>query len=116
VQPQEPLYWTVYDLARRLAHEGIDIITGGGPGLMEAANRGVRAAENEALSYGLPLDLPSIHEPANPHLDVASRHRRFSSRLDEFMRLSHGVVFAPGGVGTLLEFGYVWQLLQVEAV
>jgi hypothetical protein len=53
---------------------------------------------------------------ANPHLDIKSMHRRFSSRLDEFMRLTDGVIVAPGGIGTLLELYYVWQLLQLSMV
>src|SRR5437879_10994919 len=69
-----------------------------------------------SLSYGLTLDLPALKEPANSHLDIKSSHKRFSSRLDEFVRLSHGVVVAPGGIGTLLELMYVWQLLQVGMI
>jgi predicted Rossmann-fold nucleotide-binding protein len=55
-------------------------------------------------------------EPPNRHLDIKSAHKRFSSRLDEFIRLSHAVVVAPGGIGTLLELMYVWQLLQLHTV
>jgi predicted Rossmann-fold nucleotide-binding protein len=81
---------------------------------MEAANRGVRDAMNErSKSYGLPILLPRSDEVPNKHLDIKSEHKRFSSRLDEFMRLSHAVVVAQGGIGTLLELFYVWQLLQV---
>ena len=81
---------------------------------MEAANSGVLdLVERESRSIGLPIDLPMMKEPANKHLDIKSSHRRFTSRLDEFMRLSNAVVVAPGGIGTLLELLYVWQLLQV---
>src|SRR6266852_4372246 len=66
---------------------GMDIVTGGGPGLMEAANRGVQDARNgRSKSYGLPILLPRADEVANKHLDIKSEHKRFSSRLDEFMR------------------------------
>jgi uncharacterized protein (TIGR00730 family) len=129
ITPVDPLYQTVFDLCRRLAERGMDVITGGGPGLMEAANAGARAAvvsregwEEDASplatsrSYGLTLDLPRLKEPANPHLDIKSSHKRFSSRLDEFVRLSHGVVVAPGGIGTVLELMYVWQLIQVGMI
>jgi hypothetical protein len=93
---------------------GVDVVTGGGPGLMEAANRGQRDARNsETRSYGLTIELPSARELPNKHLDIKSEHKRFSSRLDEFMRLSHAVIVAPGGIGTLLELVYVWQLIQV---
>jgi uncharacterized protein (TIGR00730 family) len=113
----DPLYHTVFELSRALAARGMDVITGGGPGLMEAANAGVRAAlHGSSQSYGLTLDVPALDEAANPHLDIKSSHKRFSSRLDEFVRLSHGVVVAPGGIGTLLELMYVWQLLQVGMI
>jgi uncharacterized protein (TIGR00730 family) len=114
ISDQHPTYRDVYRLARSLAKLGVGIVTGGGPGLMEAANRGVRDARNDASkSYGLPIDLPALAEVPNGHLDIKSQHKRFSSRLDEFMRLSNAVIVAPGGIGTLLELMYVWQLLQV---
>ena len=114
IQPRDKVYQMVYRIAHALAERGIDIVTGGGPGLMEAANRGVLdLVERESRSYGLPIDIPTLKEPANKHLDIKSSHRRFSSRLDEFMRLSNAVIVAPGGIGTLLELTYVWQLLQV---
>lgn len=117
IKPQDPIYHAVFRLAQTLSERGIDVVTGGGPGLMEAANRGVLAAKRRrSQSYGLPLDLPTLTEPANRHLDIKSSHKRFSSRLDEFIRLSHAVVVAPGGIGTLLELMYVWQLLQLNTV
>jgi uncharacterized protein (TIGR00730 family) len=117
IRPEGPVYQTVYRLARSLAKLGVDIVTGGGPGLMEAANRGVQEARNEqSKSYGLPIELPKRLEAPNKHLDIKSQHRRFSSRLDEFMRLSHAVIVAPGGIGTVLELMYVWQLLQVGMI
>jgi uncharacterized protein (TIGR00730 family) len=116
-RPDDPVYQTVYRLARSLGKLNVDIITGGGPGLMEAANRGVQDAHNErSRSYGLPIELPKRLETPNKHLDIKSQHRRFSFRLDEFMRLSHAVIVAPGGIGTLLELSYVWQLLQVGMI
>ncbi len=117
INPQDKTYGLVMELARNLAMDGIDIVTGGGPGLMEAANRGVREAHNEASrSYGVTIELPRVQEVANKHLDIKSSHKRFSSRLDEFMRLTHAVIVAPGGIGTLLEMMYVWQLLQVGLI
>ncbi|HEX2951440.1 MAG TPA: LOG family protein [Armatimonadota bacterium] len=114
IKPNDVVYQKVYTIAHALAERGIDIVTGGGPGLMEAANSGVLdVVERESRSYGLPIDIPTINEPSNKHLDIKSSHRRFTSRLDEFMRLSNAVVVAPGGIGTMLEFIYVWQLLQV---
>lgn len=117
LRPEHPTYQEVYHLARLLAELNIDIVTGGGPGLMEAANKGFRDAHNRvSRSYGLTIDLPRSQELANKHLDIKSEHRRFSSRLDEFMRLSHAVIVAPGGIGTLLELVYVWQLIQVSMI
>jgi uncharacterized protein (TIGR00730 family) len=117
IRPRDNIYTAVYHIARALAERGIDIVTGGGPGLMEAANRAVTdVQQRESRSIGLPIDLPALTEPANRHLDIKSMHRRFSSRLDEFMRLSNAVVVAPGGIGTLLELIYVWQLLQVGLI
>ena len=107
-----PFYAQVHELAKALAAQGVDIVTGGGPGLMEAANRGAKEAANSSRSFGLPIELP-FESDANSHLDVKRHHRRFSSRLDEFMRISHAVVMTPGGIGTCLEFLYTWQLLQV---
>lgn len=117
LQPEDSIYQCVYEVSRKLALMGADIVTGGGPGLMEAANRAVRdAGVKRVRSYGLPLDIPGLQEVANAHLDIKSMHRKFSSRLDEFMRLSDGVIVAPGGIGTLLELYYVWQLLQLSMI
>ena len=82
---------------------------------MEAANKGAKAGSKGGWSIGLPIELP-FESDANSHLDVKSQHRRFSSRLDEFMRLSHAVIIVPGGIGTLLELFYTWQLMQVNHI
>jgi uncharacterized protein (TIGR00730 family) len=116
LRPEDPTYQMVYRMARLLAELDIDIVTGGGPGLMEAANRAVRDAQTGVQSIGLTIHLPNLNELANKHLDIKSEHRRFSSRLDEFMRMSNAVIVAPGGIGTMLELMYVWQLLQVGMV
>lgn len=115
-RPEDPVYHTVYRMAEMLAELNIDIVTGGGPGLMEAANIAVHNRHFGTQSIGLPIQLPRSRELANKHLDIKSEHRRFSSRLDEFMRLSHAVIVAPGGIGTLLELMYVWQLIQVGMI
>lgn len=112
---ETPAYQDVYELARMLSWEGIDILTGGGPGLMEAANRGAKLGQQErntkSLSFGISIQLDTEPEP-NKHLDVNRHHHKFSSRLDDFMRLSHSVICTPGGVGTLLELFFSWQLVQ----
>ena len=100
----------------------MDVVTGGGPGLMEAANLGHRegrehplSADGNSKSYGLNIKLP-FEEAANPHVDIKREFDRFSERLDHFMHLANAVVVAPGGVGTLLELAYTWQLMQVEHI
>ena len=117
MKPETESYQQVFTLARYMAWEGIDVLTGGGPGLMEAANRGAKLGQQEkqtkSLSFGLSIELD--FEPApNLHLDVKRHHHKFSSRLDDFMRLSHSIVVTPGGIGTLLELYFSWQLLQVR--
>lgn len=108
-------YIQVEDLADGLARQGVDIVTGGGPGLMEAANKGAKRGSLGARSIGLPIELP-FEADANSHMDVKSHHKRFSSRLDEFMRISHAVIVTPGGIGTVLELFFTWQLLQVNHI
>ena len=116
ISENSPVYQLVEDLAEALAKQGVDIVTGGGPGLMEAANKGAKKGSHDgARSIGLPIELP-FESDANSHLDVKSHHRRFSSRLDEFMRLTRAVIVVPGGIGTLLELFYTWQLLQVSHI
>lgn len=115
IGPDSKIYKQVEDLAEGLAKHGLDVVTGGGPGLMEAANKGAKKANFGGRSLGLTIELP-FESDANSHLDVKSQHRRFSSRLDEFMRLSHAVVVVPGGIGTLLELFYTWQLMQVNHI
>lgn len=117
IKPETPAYNHVIELARLLASDGIDILTGGGPGLMEAANKGAKAGKaasrNKGLSLGLTIQLEWEPEP-NHHLDVKRHHMRFSSRLDDFMRLSHSIIITPGGIGTVLELFFAWQLIQVK--
>jgi uncharacterized protein (TIGR00730 family) len=119
IKPDTKQYNEVFEVARYLAWEGIDVLTGGGPGLMEAANKGARLGREEkktrSLSYGLSIQLEFEPEP-NRHLDIKRHHHKFSSRLDDFMRLSHSVICTPGGIGTILELFFVWQLIQVKHV
>ena len=112
-----PMYQMVCELAYQLALRNCDIVTGGGPGLMEASNKGAKmVAGHKSRSIGLPIQLHTFEGQTNSHLDVKREHRRFSSRLDEFMRISHAVIVTPGGIGTILELFYTWQLLQVHHI
>ncbi len=110
------IYQGVFDLSYQLGLLDLDVVTGGGPGLMEAANnghhKGLDEVGSDAKSIGLRIELP-FEEYANKHLDVKKDFKRFSGRLDAFMEVSNLVVIAPGGVGTLLELAYTWQLMQV---
>jgi len=115
IKPDTKEYKGVYTLAKELAENGADIVTGGGPGLMEAANAGAKEGSSKSKSFGIRIDLPFEATP-NDHLDIKFYHKRFSSRLDEFMRISHAVVVTPGGIGTLLELLYTWQLIQVDHI
>lgn len=117
IKEEDEEYKQVFDLAKRIGAMGYDIITGGGPGLMEAGNKGHMEgdAENKAHSIGITIKLP--HEAsANEHLELKKHFDKFSDRLDHFMVLSSVVVVMPGGVGTCLEFFYSWQLSQVKHI
>lgn len=113
----DPLYDDVRRLARELAAMGCDIVTGGGPGLMQAANEGESLGDTDGntRSYGLNIEVPHEQE-ANPFVDKAYRHRTFFSRLHHFVRLSNAFVVVPGGIGTTLEALMIWQLCQVRHV
>ncbi len=117
IKPEDKDYKTTYDLAKSLGKHGIDVLTGGGPGLMEAANKGLIDGTKEfgtnSKSYGITIELNKFEEKPSQHLDIKHHHRRFSSRLDDFMRLSHAIVVVHGGVGTVLELFFSWQLIQV---
>jgi len=117
IERGSPIYWEIYELAKMIAEAGINIVTGGGPGLMDAASAGHRAGrrDSEAKAIGLKIKLPFEEREAS-HLDIKREFDRFSQRLDEFMSISNAVVVAPGGVGTLLELAYTWQFLQVKHI
>ncbi|MBS3102704.1 LOG family protein [Candidatus Woesearchaeota archaeon] len=110
-------YKLIYKLAKMVAAENIDIVTGGGQGLMAAASSGHHAGRKnrKVHSIGLNIKLP-MEQKFNGHLDIKKEFSRFSERLDNFMQLSNAVVVAPGGVGTMLEFFYTWQLVQVKHI
>jgi uncharacterized protein (TIGR00730 family) len=100
-------------LAAALAGMGCDIITGGGPGLMQAANEGAAAAPDRAHSFGIRVDLP-FEQEVNAFVTEAFEHRTFFTRLHQFVLSSDAFIVAPGGIGTVLETMMIWQLLQVR--
>ena len=98
--------------AQALAALGCDIITGGGPGLMQAANEGVDAADG-SRSVGIRVGLP-FEQEVNPFVGIAFEHRTFFTRLHHFVLASDAFIVAPGGIGTVLETMMIWQVLQVH--
>jgi uncharacterized protein (TIGR00730 family) len=109
------VYQAVRDLAAELTRLGCDIITGGGPGLMEAANEGGRLADPDGAchSVGIRVDLP-FEQNVNAFVTQAFEHRTFFTRLHQFVLMSDAFVVVPGGIGTILETMMIWQLLQVR--
>jgi uncharacterized protein (TIGR00730 family) len=97
--------------AAALAELGCDIITGGGPGLMQAANEGT--AGSSVQSMGIRVDLP-FEQEINSFVGQAFQHRTFFTRLHQFVLASDAYIVAPGGIGTVLETLMIWQLLQVR--
>lgn len=100
-------------VASALSEMGCDIITGGGPGLMQAANEGVSTAGDKSKSVGIRVDLP-FEQDVNPFVELAFEHRTFFTRLHHFVLASDAFIVAPGGIGTVLETMMIWQLLQVR--
>lgn len=113
--PETPLYNGVRHLAGELTAMGCDIVTGGGPGLMQAANEGSVKADpdNRTQSIGIRVSL-DFEQETNPFVEQVYLHRTFFSRLHHFILLSNAFVVVPGGIGTALEALTVWQLLQVR--
>ena len=116
-QPNDAAYNLVQTLAGMIAGAGMDLVTGGGPGLMDAASRGYnQAKQNDGQhSIGLNIWLPKEQTDA-AHLDIKAEFDHFSDRLDHFIVLSNAFVVAPGGIGTVLELFYTWQLAQVRHI
>src|SRR5438067_3985100 len=115
LKPGTIVYDQVKQLAAELTEMGCDIISGGGPGLMQAANEGALSIGPEALkrSVGIRVELP-FEQESNPFVGQAYQHRTFFSRLHHFMIVSDAFVVVPGGIGSLLEMSLAWQLLQVR--
>ena len=113
----QPGHW-VYEVKRMcaaLSAMGCDIVTGGGPGLMQAANEGAHQAQADSRvqNVGIRVDLP-FEQEVNPFVEQAFTHGTFFTRLHHFVLMSDAYVVAPGGIGTVLESMMIWQLLQVR--
>jgi uncharacterized protein (TIGR00730 family) len=108
-----PYYALVRDVAATLGRAGYSIITGGGPGLMEAANRGARDAG--ALSVGCNIELPR-EQHLNPYVDLGLEFRHFFARKVMFVRYACAFVICPGGFGTLDELFEALTLIQTRTI
>jgi uncharacterized protein (TIGR00730 family) len=113
-QPGTFVYDEVKRAAAAFAAMGCDIVTGGGPGLMQAANEGAKSAGAPG-SVGIRVELP-FEQDVNPFVEQAFEHETFFTRLHHFVIVSDAFVVVPGGIGTVLEMLMIWQLLQVRHV
>jgi len=111
MKPRHPYYKKTVSLSKRLSNEGLAVITGGGPGVMEAANKG--AARGRSKSVGLNIELPFEQEP-NPYANLPLDFHYFFSRKVCFVKYSMGFVYMPGGFGTLDELMEVATLVQTQ--
>ena len=113
VGEEHPAYREAREVARRLAQAGFAVVTGGGPGVMEAANRGAR--EGGGLSVGFNIELP--HEQrSNPYIDIGLTFKHFYARKTMFVKAAEGFVIFPGGFGTLDELFESLTLIQAGKV
>jgi uncharacterized protein (TIGR00730 family) len=115
IDPDHWVYAAVRDVAAELTRLGCDVVTGGGPGLMQAANEGAALADPEGKqkSVGIRVELP-FEQDVNAFVTQAFEHKTFFTRLHHFVLVSDAFIVTPGGIGTVLETLMVWQLLQVR--
>jgi uncharacterized protein (TIGR00730 family) len=107
------VYEEARDVGRRFAEAGFAVVTGGGPGVMEAANRGAR--EGRGLSVGFNIELPHEQSP-NPYVDIELTFHHFYARKTMFVKAAEGFVIFPGGFGTLDELFESLTLIQTGKV
>jgi uncharacterized protein (TIGR00730 family) len=111
--PDDPNYVLARETARVVGESGMAVITGGGPGLMEAANRG--AQDGGAVSVGLNIELP-FEQGGNPHCDISLEFHYFFVRKIMFVRYASGFVVFPGGFGTMDELWEALTLIQTDKI
>ncbi|KXU96417.1 decarboxylase [Caballeronia megalochromosomata] len=111
LKPESPYYQLTIEIAQKFSDAGFAVISGGGPGIMEAANKGAHAGKSP--SVGLNIELP--HEQSgNQWQDISLRFRHFFTRKVTFVKNSDAVVVMPGGFGTLDELAEVLTLIQTK--
>lgn len=110
VKPEDPYYAKTVELARALSQERISVISGGGPGVMEAANKGAQEGKL-GTSVGLNIQLPFEQKP-NAYQDISIEFVHFAARKVSFCKYSKAFVVMPGGMGTLDELFEVLTLIQ----
>jgi uncharacterized protein (TIGR00730 family) len=109
IAPEHPYYQQCVDVSRRLSDAGFAVISGGGPGIMEAANRG--AFEGTSASVGLNIELPH-EQKTNPWQNISLTFRHFFARKVAFVKYADAYVIFPGGFGTMDELSEVLTLIQ----
>jgi uncharacterized protein (TIGR00730 family) len=108
-KPDHPYYKLAEEIALLLSNSGFSVVSGGGPGIMEAANKG--AYEGRSASIGLNIMLPN-EQSGNPYQDISMQFRHFFSRKVMFVKYASAYVALPGGFGTLDEMAEVLTLVQ----
>ena len=112
-KPNNPYYQAAVDIAARAVGRGFPVITGGGPGIMQAGNKG--AKEANGISVGLAINLP-MEQNSNPYINVEVKFHYFFVRKVMFLKHTAGVVVMPGGFGTLDELFEVLTLVQTHKI